>query len=95
MENLTKSSTLIFHIWRNRFLRADRKWNEIFQATPLLRYLINSVVITLPAVFFAIALATLGGYALAKFKFRGLPPVAMFFVLQRQFIAGLTLGAVK
>ena len=44
---------------------------EIFQATPLARYLINSVVITLPAVVCAIALATLGGYALAKFKFRG------------------------
>ena len=44
---------------------------EIFQATPLTRYLINSVVITLPAVVCAIALATLGGYALAKFKFRG------------------------
>ena len=29
------------------------------------------MVITLPAVFCAIALATLGGYALAKFKFRG------------------------
>ena len=36
-----------------------------------LRYLINSVVITIPAVFCAIALATLGGYALAKFRFRG------------------------
>jgi multiple sugar transport system permease protein len=44
---------------------------EIFQATPLARYLFNSVVITLPAVVCAIALATLGGYALAKFKFRG------------------------
>ena len=44
---------------------------EIFQATPLLRYLINSLVITLPAVFCAIALATLAGYALAKFRFRG------------------------
>ena len=44
---------------------------EIFQATPLTRYLINTVIITLPAVFCAIALATLGGYALAKFKFRG------------------------
>ena len=44
---------------------------EIFQATPLTRYLINTVVITVPAVICAIALATLGGYALAKFKFRG------------------------
>ena len=45
--------------------------SRIFQATPLLRYLINTVVITLPAVFCAIALATLAGYALAKFRFRG------------------------
>jgi multiple sugar transport system permease protein len=44
---------------------------EIFQATPLMRYMINSVVITIPAVVCAIALATLGGYALAKFRFRG------------------------
>ena len=44
---------------------------EIFQATPLTRYLINTVVITVPAVVCAITLATLGGYALAKFKFRG------------------------
>src|SRR6476620_12394870 len=44
---------------------------EIFQATPVARYLINSVVITIPAVACAIALATLGGYALARFRFRG------------------------
>jgi multiple sugar transport system permease protein len=44
---------------------------EVFQQTPMLRYMLNTVVITLPAVAGAIALATLAGYALAKYRFRG------------------------
>ncbi|KZN12725.1 MULTISPECIES: carbohydrate ABC transporter permease [Marinomonas] len=54
----------------------------VFTQTPMFRYLLNSVLITLPAVFGAVALSTLAGYALAKFKFRG--NVAMFAT----FIAG-------
>uniref|UniRef100_A6VWV3 sn-glycerol-3-phosphate transport system permease protein UgpE n=1 Tax=Marinomonas sp. (strain MWYL1) TaxID=400668 RepID=A6VWV3_MARMS len=54
----------------------------VFTQTPMLRYLLNSLVITLPAVFGAVALSTLAGYALAKFKFRG--NVALFAT----FIAG-------
>jgi multiple sugar transport system permease protein len=44
---------------------------EVFQSTPMVRYMLNTVIITLPAVVGAIALATLAGYALAKFRFRG------------------------
>lgn len=54
----------------------------VFTETPMLRYLLNSIFITLPAVFGAVALSTLAGYALAKFKFRG--NVALFAA----FIAG-------
>ena len=54
----------------------------VFTETPMFRYLLNSLIITLPAVFGAVALSTLAGYALAKFKFRG--NVAMFAT----FIAG-------
>ncbi|WP_417560061.1 carbohydrate ABC transporter permease [Marinomonas sp.] len=54
----------------------------VFTQTPMLRYLLNSLVITLPAVFGAVALSTLAGYALAKYKFRG--NVALFAA----FIAG-------
>ncbi|HET7313558.1 carbohydrate ABC transporter permease [Salinisphaera sp.] len=43
----------------------------VFQQTPMLRYLINSLVITIPAVAGAIALATIAGFALAKYRFRG------------------------
>jgi multiple sugar transport system permease protein len=44
---------------------------EVFQQTPMARYMLNTVIITLPAVAGAITLATLAGYALAKYRFRG------------------------
>jgi multiple sugar transport system permease protein len=44
---------------------------EVFQQTPMARYLFNTVIITLPAVAGAIALATLAGFGLAKYRFRG------------------------
>jgi multiple sugar transport system permease protein len=44
---------------------------EVFQQTPMARYMLNTVIITLPAVAGAISLATLAGYALAKYRFRG------------------------
>ena len=44
---------------------------EVFQQTPMFRYMLNTVIITLPAVAGAIALATLAGFALAKYRFRG------------------------
>ena len=44
---------------------------EVFQQTPMFRYMLNTVIITLPAVAGAITLATLAGFGLAKYKFRG------------------------
>ena len=44
---------------------------EVFQQTPMARYMLNTVIITLPAVAGAITLATLAGFALAKYRFRG------------------------
>ena len=57
-------------------------YTQVFTATPMARYLVNSLVITLPAVVGAVALSTLAGYALAKFKFNG--SMALFAT----FIAG-------
>lgn len=37
----------------------------------MIRYMLNTVIITLPAVAGAITLATLAGFGLAKYKFRG------------------------
>lgn len=44
---------------------------QVFIQTDMARYLLNSLIITLPAVAGAIVLATLAGFALAKYKFRG------------------------
>lgn len=44
---------------------------QVFQQTGMARYLLNSLIITLPAVAGAIALSTLAGFALAKYRFRG------------------------
>tara|TARA_R110001632_G_scaffold41641_2_gene104853 strand:+ start:24225 stop:25076 length:852 start_codon:yes stop_codon:yes gene_type:complete len=57
-------------------------YTMVFTETPMFRYLLNSILITVPAVIGAVALSTLAGYALAKFKFRG--NVALFAA----FIAG-------
>jgi multiple sugar transport system permease protein len=43
----------------------------VFQSTEMGQYLINSMIITLPAVIGAVALSTLAGFALAKYKFKG------------------------
>lgn len=46
-------------------------YTQVFTSTPMARYLLNSIMITVPAVIGAVAISTLAGYALAKFKFRG------------------------
>jgi len=55
---------------------------QVFEATPMAKYLMNSILITIPAVAGAVALSTLAGYSLAKFKFKG--SIALFAT----FIAG-------
>jgi len=43
----------------------------VFQSTEMGQYLLNSIMITIPAVMGAVALSTLAGYALAKYQFKG------------------------
>ncbi|MDG3087337.1 carbohydrate ABC transporter permease [Vibrio hannami] len=45
-------------------------YSQVFTATPMWQYLMNSLMITLPAVAGAVALSTLAGFALAKYRFR-------------------------
>lgn len=46
-------------------------YTAVFQNTAMARYLLNSVVVTLPVMVGSVFLATLAGFALAKFKFKG------------------------
>lgn len=54
-------------------------YTAVFQNTAMGQYLFNSIIITVPVAFFSVLLATLAGFALAKFKFKGnLAVLAMF-----------------
>lgn len=72
---LLTSVRSIEDINRGNYWGWPESWNfsnylEIFQATPMARYMVNSLIITIPSVVGAVALATLAGYALAKYRFR-------------------------
>ena len=58
-------------------------YTQVFTATPMATYFINSLIITLPTVAGAIAISTMAGFALAKYGFRG---NILLFAL---FIAGI------
>ncbi|MDD1783135.1 carbohydrate ABC transporter permease [Enterovibrio sp. ZSDZ35] len=51
-------------------LQLVENYTQVFTATPMGRYLLNSLLICIPAVAGAVALSTLAGFALAKYKFK-------------------------
>ncbi len=63
-------------------LRIAENYTAVFTSSPMGRYLLNSVAITLPAVAGTLAISTMAGYALAQYRFRG--NIALFAT----FIAG-------
>ncbi len=69
--------------WPSEFKFAEN-YGEVFNPdrSPLLQYFLNSIIITVPAVTFAILFSSMAGYALAIHKFRG------SILLYAMFIAG-------
>ena len=66
MEDINKGN---YWGWPTDFNLVEN-YTQVFTATPMGQYLINSLMITLPAVAGAVALSTLAGFALAKYKFK-------------------------
>lgn len=62
--------------------RFVENYTAVFTQSPMGQFLVNSVLITVPAVALAVALSAMAGYALAKYRFRG------NLVLFAIFIAG-------
>ena len=50
---------------------AWENYSAVFTQSPMARFILNSIIITLPAVAGAVALSCLAGYALAKYRFSG------------------------
>lgn len=53
------------------------------QGLPVANYFINSLVISLTSTFVAIAIGMMGGYAFARFRFRGKGAMFLAFMLSR------------
>lgn len=67
--------------WPSRFAFGDNM-REVFAASPMARFFINSVIVTVSTVAGVLVLSTLAAVALAKYEFRGR---TMLFAM---FIAG-------
>jgi multiple sugar transport system permease protein len=53
---------------------------EVFRSSPMWIYFVNSLLITLPAVFFALVLASMAGFALATYDFKGNTALFALFI---------------
>jgi len=67
--------------WPSEF-RLVENYAAVFADSRMAQFILNSVLITVPAVLGAVVLASMAGFALAKYRFRG--NLALFVV----FIAG-------
>ena len=65
--------------WPSEF-QLLQNYTDVFKASPALDYLLNSFMITIPAVAISVALACMAGYALAVYKFKWAIPLFFLFV---------------
>ncbi|MFQ3231070.1 carbohydrate ABC transporter permease [Reinekea sp.] len=57
-----------------------QNYSAVFGTTNMGRYLLNSILVTVPVMFGSVLLATLAGFGLAKFKFKGRLAVFALFI---------------
>ncbi|NLS18791.1 carbohydrate ABC transporter permease [Rhizobium sp. P40RR-XXII] len=65
--------------WPTQFGLVEN-YTSVFTQTPMARYFLNSLMITLPAVVGVLILSTLAGFVLARYRFRGNMLVFALFV---------------
>jgi len=53
---------------------------RVFQDTKMFRFFLNSLLITVPTVFFVLILSTLSGFVLSKYRFKGATLIFAIFV---------------
>ena len=65
--------------WPTQFGLVDN-YTSVFTQTPMVRYFLNSLTITIPAVIGVLILSTFAGFVLARYRFRGNMLVFALFV---------------
>ena len=83
----TKNETDLFHytFFAPRF--STQGYQKLFHEIPFFRYLMNSVFIASATVMIQLFFASLAGFALAKYEFRGKKPL-MLFMLSTMLLPG-------
>ncbi len=64
---------------------------DLFTATPFLRWMLNSLIVTAVVTFTGVALASMGGYAISKFRFAGKKGVLQSLLTTQMFPATMLL----
>ena len=67
LEDLNRGN---FWGWPSEISLIDN-YTAVFTASPMGRFLLNSLIITVPAVVLALGFACMAGFALAKYRFKG------------------------
>lgn len=65
--------------WPTQFGLVDN-YTSVFTQTPMARYFLNSLMITIPSVIGVLIMSTLAGFVLARYRFRGNMLVFALFV---------------
>ncbi len=65
--------------WPTQFGLIDN-YTSVFTQTPMARYFLNSLMITIPSVIGVLIMSTLAGFVLARYRFRGNMLVFALFV---------------
>lgn len=68
-----------------------RNYIDLFTATPFLRWMLNSFIVTAVVTFTGVVLASMGGYAISKFKFPGKKGVLQSLLTTQMFPATMLL----
>ena len=65
--------------WPSEF-QGWNNYSQVFTSTPMLHYLFNTLIIVVPTVIGCVVIASLAGFALAKYKFRGQLVIFALFI---------------
>jgi len=68
-----------------------RNYADLFTSTPFLRWMLNSFIVTAIVTLTGVALASMGGYAISKFRFAGKKAVMQSLLTTQMFPATMLL----
>lgn len=69
-------------------------FSRLFEETPFLRWMGNTLIVSTVSTVIAVAVTTLAGYAFSRFRFRGRKNGLLFMILLQMFPAAMSMVAI-